>query len=73
MAMRATVHLHRDEPLSFLVSLDGVEGHGAWLPKSQIMYEPLGLGGKLSIEVPDWLAREKGLVAAANADQPSLF
>lgn len=71
--MQITVHLHKDELQSVLVSLDGFEAHGVWLPKSQITIEALGLGNRLSIDIPNWLARDKGMVGTINPDQQSLF
>lgn len=32
-----------------------------WLPKSQIEFRHIG-GGALEITMPEWLAREKGLI-----------
>lgn len=72
-ARKFTLHLHRDEKLSVLVSLDGVEAHAVFLPKSQIVIAPDRLGAQVNVTVPDWLVKEKGLLARAGQGQRSLF
>lgn len=38
-------------------------GSRAWLPLSRVMIEDLdGDGGQVEVALPDWLAREKGLI-----------
>lgn len=68
-----TFHLHREEPLSLLVSTDGVEAHAVFLPRSQVVVAPERIGGQIMVTVPDWLVAEKGLLAKAGNGQGSLF
>lgn len=71
--------LHREERDAWLVSRFGV-GAGVFLPKSEIEIEPghpvpvLQPVGPVSIEVPEWLALDRGLIEpAAHPDQGALF
>ena len=48
--------LKRETEKAILVECGEIE---AWLPKSQIKYEPEG--DKISVAMPLWLAEEKGL------------
>lgn len=68
-----TMHLHRDEPLSILVSHDGVAAHAVFIPKSQIVIAPERPGAQIIFTAPDWLVAEKGLLARAGQGQGSLF
>lgn len=79
-----TLYEHRAEAASILVSLDGDEKATKWLPKSQIEIAPERVdappqrGQKLTltrimVRLPDWLARTKGLVAAAADGQGRLL
>jgi hypothetical protein len=36
-------------------------GQPIWLPKSQIEFEP-GRGGVVVVTIPEWMARQKGLI-----------
>lgn len=68
-----TMHLHRDEKLSIFVSHDGVEAHAVFLPKSQITIGADRAGAQINITVPEWLVKEKNLMASAGQGQGSLF
>lgn len=60
------VTVHAETKLAILVSDDGDERHGVWLPKSQVEIAPApGVGSSRSIvlvTLPIWLAENKGLV-----------
>jgi hypothetical protein len=57
---------HAETKLAILVSDDGEEKHGVWLPLSQIEVAPMpGVGASKSmvlVTMPSWLATDKGLV-----------
>lgn len=57
---------HAETKLAILVSDDGDEKHGIWIPKSQVEIAPApGVGSSRSIvlvTLPEWLAESKGLV-----------
>jgi hypothetical protein len=61
-----TVHLHAETEKAIRVSDDGINSHGVWLPKSQVEYEKVYSEQKLSnifeVTLPEWLAKEKGLI-----------
>ena len=40
----------------------GNKEEAAWLPLSQIEVEETGIGGIVTVTLPEWLAIEKGLV-----------
>lgn len=44
---------------AILVSIG--EGQNIWLPKSKIDYDG-GVGDTIDVEMPEWLALEKGLI-----------
>lgn len=70
--------LHREERDAWLVSRAGV-GAGVYLPKSEIAIEaghPVPLMtpvGPVSVELPAWLAADRGLITADNSQQGNLF
>lgn len=72
------IWLHREEADAWLVSLSGV-GAGVFVPKSEIAIEEghpvptLMPVGPVKVEMPVWLAREKGLWAPPDPNQGSLF
>jgi hypothetical protein len=68
-----TLHLHREEDMSILVSTDGVAAHAVFLPRSKIEIAPERQGARVMVSVPEWLVKEKGLLAQAGAGQGSLF
>lgn len=78
--MQTTVRLwlHREETDAWLVSRGGV-GAGVFVPKSLLVLEvghavPLwGPVGPVSVEMPDWLAEEKGLIDGKVEGQGDLF
>lgn len=68
-----TLHLHRETDLSIFVSTDGVERHAVFLPRSKITIAPEKQGALIMVTMPDWLVKEKNLLAQAGAGQRSLF
>lgn len=52
--------LHETEKAA-LVTLD-VPDNGVWLPKSKIEISETGIGGIMTVTLPEWLALEKGLI-----------
>lgn len=52
--------LHETEK-AVLATLD-VPDNGVWLPKSQIEIQDTVIEGIVSITLPEWLAKDKGLV-----------
>lgn len=56
----------RDEDTdhAILVSETGDEDDAVWLPRSQIEYarNTVCMGGEITITMPGWLAKEKGLI-----------
>lgn len=61
MAETYTLHLHHETPLAILVSDDGEENNAVWLPRSKIEIVREIDDETVEVEVPDWLAEEKGL------------
>ncbi len=58
-----SVHLHYETDAAILVSDDGVRSHAVWLPLSQIEApDDRELETVIEVEVPEWLATQKGLV-----------
>lgn len=60
------LHQHAETKLAILVSDDGDERHGVWLPKSQVEIAPNpATGGSRAIVLvtaPEWLLLDKGLL-----------
>jgi hypothetical protein len=52
--------LHETEKAA-LVTVD-VPDNGVWLPKSQIELSETGIGGIMTMTLPEWLALDKGLI-----------
>lgn len=58
-----TMTLHVETQAAILVSDDGDKEKAVWLPKSQVEYtEPKGKGNITEVTLPEWLAKEKGLI-----------
>ena len=57
-----TVHVHHSTPRAILVSEDGEQDGAVWLPLSQIEGYNDETGQEVIIELPEWLARAKGLL-----------
>lgn len=78
MMVRAKLWLHREEGDAWLVSRSGV-GAGVFVPKSLLVLEVghevpvFGPVGPLDVELPDWLAEEKGLIDVKVEGQGDLF
>lgn len=56
-----TVEMHAETDRAILVSDDGDKNNAVWLPKSQIEIDERK-GKTLEIQVPEWLAADKGLI-----------
>ena len=52
--------LRREKPAAIAVS-DPTKSESIWLPKSQIEWDHTS-GGLVVVTMPEWLAREKGLI-----------
>lgn len=61
MAETYTLHRHHETALAILVSDDGDEKSAVWLPRSKIEIVREIDGETIEVEVPDWLAEERGL------------
>ena len=44
------------------IRIDGGHEAPVWLPKSQVEYERNGDGSTFTVTLPEWLAKEKGLI-----------
>jgi len=70
--------LHREERDAWLVSVGGL-GAGVYLPKSEIAIEQghavpvLAPVGPIAIELPEWLADDRGLRNRPDINQGDLF
>lgn len=56
-----TLHVHAETQLAILVSDDGDEKGAVWLPRSKIELVRELDDKTIEVEVPDWLAEERGL------------
>lgn len=54
------MHVHVETSQAVLASDDGEKKNAVWLPLSQI--EIHKRGSHVNITMPEWLAREKGLI-----------
>jgi hypothetical protein len=54
--------LHAETEKAIFVSDDGEKDNAVWLPKSQIEYELRGRTGSTIVTMPEWLAKDKGLI-----------
>lgn len=57
-----SVHVHNETDAAILVSDDGIRSHAVWLPKSQLETTAIHVNRDIVIEIPEWLAIDKGLV-----------
>jgi hypothetical protein len=58
-----TVTLRADRPKAIAVTDDAKVGaKWVWLPKSQIEIVAEGVGGVIQVTMPEWLAKDKGLL-----------
>jgi len=77
MQITVRLWLHREEGDAWLVSRGGV-GAGVFVPKSQLRLEPghpapVFGAVQVDVEMPDWLAEEKGLIDVKVEGQGDLF
>lgn len=58
------VFIHHETDAAYLVSETGDKDDAVWLPKSQLQGEPVCVekGSIADLEIPEWLAIEKGFV-----------
>ena len=56
-----TLQRHHETPKAILVSDDGDKNKAVWLPFSQVEVVEKGQG-IVEVTVPEWLARDKGLI-----------
>lgn len=56
-----TMKIHHQTERAVFASDDGDVEHAVWLPLSQVEVSPRG-DGTAEIAMPEWLARERGLV-----------
>lgn len=58
-----TVTIHAETEKAWLMSDDGTQARGKWVPKSQGEFEPTTVAPHIGIlTCPEWLAKEKGFV-----------
>ena len=57
-----TVSKHAETNLAVLVSDTGRGNEAVWLPKSQIEIAPSTTGGLFVMTLPEWLAKDRGLI-----------
>lgn len=55
------LHMHAETERAILVSENGDEDKGVWLPKSQVEFEHLR-SGYVEVTLPRWLAKKHGLI-----------
>ncbi len=56
------VQIHHKTEKAILVSDDGDREKAKWLPLSQIEVEESAKANIATVTMPEWLAREKGLI-----------
>lgn len=62
-SVELTLHLHNETEKAILVSDDGNVRTAVWLPIVWIEFIKQGnVNGPVTVEVPEWLAVEKGLM-----------
>ena len=59
LTVEIAVEVKHDTAKAMLVTDGSVE---AWIPKSQVTYEPLNNNKETTITMPEWLAKNKGLI-----------
>ena len=57
-----SAQLHRETDKAVLISDDGERDNAIWLPKSQIEFTLPDRKGVTTITLPEWLAKDKGLI-----------
>ena len=57
-----SVQVHRRTERAVLVSDDGDEREAVWLPLSQIEIDGPDRKGIATITMPEWLAKDKGMI-----------
>lgn len=57
-----TVTVHQETELAWLVSDDEDEDNAVWVPKSQTNLYRTKRADRFRLELPEWLAIEKGFV-----------
>ncbi len=57
-----TLHIHHETDKAILASENGNKKDAVWLPKSQIEIDRIGNSTEAEIQLPEWLAEEKGLL-----------
>jgi len=57
-----TVHVHVETAKAVLVSDNGRKEDAVWLPKSQIDLHPTAEPFTREVTLPEWLAKDKGLI-----------
>lgn len=57
-----TMQLHAETAFAVLVSDDGENDNAVWLPKSQIEIDMAEDRGIATVTLPEWLAKDKGLI-----------
>ena len=67
-----TLLLVRNGRDAVLMRVPGSDVAPIWLPRSRIVLTQRA-GDEFTVQMPDWLAREKGLIATAGLDQLSLI
>lgn len=56
------LHIHHETDKAILVSENGNKKNAVWLPKSQVEIDRIGNSTEAEIQLPEWLAEEKGLL-----------
>lgn len=56
------VEKHAETDKAVLVSDDGDNEKAVWIPKSQCEIVPSKINGIFEITLPEWLAKDKGLI-----------
>jgi hypothetical protein len=57
-----TVSKHHETSKAVLVSDTGLGDDAVWLPLSQIEIVPASQAGLFIVTMPEWLAKDKGLI-----------
>lgn len=57
-----TTKFMRETEKAICVSDDGTEKNAVWLPRSQIEINDWKPNGIMEITMPEWLAKDKGLI-----------
>ena len=57
-----TVHLHHETEKAILISDDGDDDNAVWIAKSQVEISERLKYNAIEIVLPEWLAKEKGLI-----------